>query len=245
MTGDRMRFNGFSEGKLRSVRIPEQFFRELLLEMDDAGELRLVLYVFWRLERMEGNFRYLQWSSLLVDRTLLQSYPSPAALEQALEQAIARGILLSASLPIQGAQETLVFLNNARGQAALQAIERGDWRLTGDERQPLAVYSERPNIFQLYESNIGTLTPMIAEALQDAEKTYPADWIEDAIRISVENNKRNWRYVEAILKRWQEGGRDGKTKRSEQRADRESDQDRRDTADARRRYGEWDQERRG
>ncbi len=33
------------------------------MEMDDPGELRLVLYVFWRLERMEGNFRYIQMSS--------------------------------------------------------------------------------------------------------------------------------------------------------------------------------------
>ncbi|OGO68047.1 MAG: hypothetical protein A2Z49_00365 [Chloroflexi bacterium RBG_19FT_COMBO_56_12] len=240
-----MKFDGFSEGKLRSVRIPEQFFRELLLEMDEAGELRLVLYVFWRLERMEGSFRYLRWSSLLADRVLLQSFAEREALEQALERAVGRGVLLSASLPLEEEQERLIFLNNARGQAALQAIEKGEWRLTGDERQPLAVYTERPNIFKLYESNIGTLTPMIAEALQDAEKTYPADWIEDAIRIAVKNNKRNWHYVEAILKRWQEGGRDGKTQKSERERSGEGDQDRRDPTEARRRYGEWDQERRG
>ena len=240
-----MKFDGFSEGKLRSVRIPEQFFRELLLEMDEAGELRLVLYVFWRLERMEGSFRYLRWSSLLADRVLLQSFAEREALEQALERAVGRGVLLSASLPLEEEQERLIFLNNARGQAALQAIEKGEWRLTGDERQPLAVYTERPNIFKLYESNIGTLTPMIAEALQDAEKTYPADWIEDAIRIAVKNNKRNWHYVEAILKRWQEGGRDGKTQKSERERSGEGDQDRRDPTEARRRYGEGDQERRG
>jgi DNA replication protein len=238
-----MKFYGFSEGQTRSVRIPEQFFRELLLEMDDPGELRLILYVFWRLERMEGTFRYLRWSSLLGDKNLLKSYASMAELEQSLERAVARGVLLTANLPVEDAQERMIFLNNPRGQAALQAIERGDWRLTGDDRQPLAVYTERPNIFQLYESNIGTLTPMIAEALQDAEKTYPAEWIEDAIRISVENNKRSWRYAEAILRRWQEGGRDGKKKDTERSNERESDADRRDSAEARRRYGEWDQER--
>jgi len=240
-----MKFSGFSEGRPRLVRIPEQFFRELLTEMDDPGELRLVLYGFWRLERMEGKFRYLRWSTVLADRALLGSFVSPVELESALEQAVERGVLLKASLPFESGQDTLVFLNNARGQAAIQAIERGDWRLTGDERQPLAVYTERPNIFQLYENNIGTLTPMIAEALQDAEKTYPAEWIQDAVRISVENNKRSWRYVEAILKRWQEGGRDGKKERTEREPGRESNQDRRDTQEARRRYGEWDQDRRG
>lgn len=62
------------------------------------------------------------------------------------------------------------------------------------------------NIFQLYESNFGALTPMIAEALKDAEKTYPAEWIESAMSEAVECNKRNWKYVEAILKRWQVDG---------------------------------------
>lgn len=239
-----MRFGGFSEGRLRAVRIPEQFFRDLLMDMDDAGEIRLVLYVFWRLERMEGSFRYLLWSSILEDRVLVKSFGTEASVGEALERAVERGVLLRANLDFEQGQETLIFLNNARGQAALQAIERGDWRLTGDERQPMAVYAERPNIFQLYESNIGTLTPMIAENLLDAEKTYPADWIQDAIRIAVENNKRNWRYVEAILKRWQEGGRDGKKERSERGSNRESDQDRRDPQDARRRYSEWEQKRR-
>jgi DnaD/phage-associated family protein len=85
----------------------------------------------------------------------------------------------------------------------------------------------RPNIFRLYENNIGPLTPMIAEILQDAENTYPPAWIEEAIRIAVENNKRNWRYVEAILRRWQEGGRDER-------------EDRRDTEKSLRRYKEWE-----
>lgn len=239
-----MSFHGFSEGELRSVRIPEQFFHQLLLEMDDAGELRLVLYVFWRLEHMEGNFRYLALGSLLADQKLLHSFASREALEAALGRAIARGVLLSASIPFEQAEETLVFLNNARGRAAVQAIRNGEWRLTGDERQPLVIYTERPNIFQLYESNIGTLTPMIAETLQDAERTYPAEWIEDAVRIAVERNKRSWHYVEAILKRWQEGGRDGKTQKTDRGTSRESHPDRRDTEEARRRYGEWDQERR-
>jgi DnaD/phage-associated family protein len=64
------------------------------------------------------------------------------------------------------------------------------------------------SIFQIYESNIGPLTPMIADALEDAEKTYPADWIRESIALAVKNNKRNWRYCEAILKRWQSDGKD-------------------------------------
>jgi len=79
-----------------------------------------------------------------------------------------------------------------------------------DEGRPLTA-----NIYSLYENNIGAITPMIADALKDAEDTYPADWIADAMRLAVENNKRNWKYCEAILKRWQvEGKDDGKKKQA-------------------------------
>jgi DNA replication protein len=71
-----------------------------------------------------------------------------------------------------------------------------------------------PNIFSLYEQNIGVLTPLIAEKLSDAEKSYPAEWISEAFSLAVSGNKRNWRYIEAILKRWVSEGRDnGEPKR--------------------------------
>jgi len=62
----------------------------------------------------------------------------------------------------------------------------------------------------LYEQNIGALTPLIADELRDAEQTYPAKWIEEAIKIAVENNTRRWRYVSAILERWRLEGKQAK-----------------------------------
>jgi len=64
------------------------------------------------------------------------------------------------------------------------------------------------NIFTAYQNNIAMLTPIMADTLQDAETLYPADWILDAITLAVTNNKRNWKYCEAILKRWQASGKD-------------------------------------
>ncbi len=63
------------------------------------------------------------------------------------------------------------------------------------------------NIYSLYQGEIGLLTPMIADALGDAEKHYPPDWIPDAIREAATHNARSWKYVEAILKRWKEEGK--------------------------------------
>jgi len=64
------------------------------------------------------------------------------------------------------------------------------------------------NIYAMYESNIGVLTPVIADTLDMAEKEYPADWLAEAIKLAVLNNKRNWRYCEAILRRWKTAGKD-------------------------------------
>jgi DnaD/phage-associated family protein len=74
--------------------------------------------------------------------------------------------------------------------------------------------SGRPGIYELYEQNIGALTPLIAERLTEAVDTYPDSWIREAISIAVESNARNWRYVTAILERWQtEGREDGEPRR--------------------------------
>jgi DnaD/phage-associated family protein len=78
--------------------------------------------------------------------------------------------------------------------------------------------AERPNIFILYEQNIGSLTPLIADQLRDAEQTYPPEWIKEAIELAVENNARKWRYVQSILERWrQEGKKDGISGRDTQK----------------------------
>ncbi len=75
------------------------------------------------------------------------------------------------------------------------------------EKARAQVQVERPNIFVLYEQNIGLLTPMIASQLEDAADHYPADWIEAAFSEAVQRNKRNWKYISAILRNWETEGR--------------------------------------
>ena len=62
-------------------------------------------------------------------------------------------------------------------------------------------------MFELYEQNIGMMSPMIADALLEAEEMYPEEWIEDAIEEAVVQNKRSWRYISRILERWELEGR--------------------------------------
>lgn len=74
-------------------------------------------------------------------------------------------------------------------------------------RTRVQVQIERPNIFVLYEQNIGLLTPMLANQLEDAADHYPAEWVEAAFSEAVQRNKRNWKYISAILRRWETEGR--------------------------------------
>jgi DnaD/phage-associated family protein len=224
-------FRGFSEGKVRLTPIPGPFFSELLPEIDHLGELKLTLYAFWRLDRMEGIFRYLRRNDFTEDTLFMQgmgenTQTAEAALDEALERAVGRGSLLKAVVTLEKGEEALYFLNSPKGRAAADAIHKGLWRPSGDTRMPVELSQEPPNIFKLFEENIGPLTPIIAETLREAENTYPTSWIEEAVRIAVENNKRSWSYVNAILRRWQEEGR--------------HEQDRGDTEKDRRRYAEWE-----
>ncbi len=92
-----------------------------------------------------------------------------------------------------------------------------------DDDEPVSLLVERPNIFVLYEQNIGALTPMIADELRDAEQTI-LDGSKMRSKIAVENNVRRWRYVVAILERWRQEGRqeqDGIGRRDTQKQLRE------------------------
>ena len=82
--------------------------------------------------------------------------------------------------------------------------------MTGVQTCALPIFDlDRPNIYMLYEENIGPLTPLIADRLRAAEEKYKPNWIADAIEKAVVSNVRSWRYVEAILMSWKENGRDG------------------------------------
>ena len=199
-------FKGFAAGKSASVQVPNAFFSELLAQIDDLAELKLTVYCFWALQQREGKYRYVRLRDLHDDAlfmTGLHFEPEQAAqlLIHALEAALARGTLLHVTLTGVRGDEDLYFMNTEKGRAAVEALSRGDWA-PGSQDRPIALIAERPNIFALYEQNIGPLTPMLGDILRDAENTYPAAWVEEAMKIAVEGNKRNWRYVEAILKRW-------------------------------------------
>ena len=65
---------------------------------------------------------------------------------------------------------------------------------------------KRPEIFSIYEHEMGAITPMIADKLEDMEKEYSLEWITAAFKECALNNKRNVKYACAILDRWKVDG---------------------------------------
>jgi DnaD/phage-associated family protein len=185
-----MKFKGFNDSET-FTNIPDSFFRQLLIEIADPDELKVTLYALWRFEHMEGHLRFLREKEF----TGVLPHPGPG-----LEKAVQRGSLLQ----VEKNAARIYFLNSPRGRAAAEAFARGqlDIGRAAISNPPV----ERPNIFKLYEENIGPLTPLLADTLKDAEETYPPEWVAEALEIAVKSNKRNWKYAEAILRRWKEEG---------------------------------------
>jgi len=82
-----------------------------------------------------------------------------------------------------------------------------------DTHYPITTAAEetaRPNIFTIYEQNIGPLTPLIGERLADLEAsvpaTWPAEWFTVAATKAVSAGVRRLDYIEAIVKSWQRSG---------------------------------------
>ena len=143
-----------------------------------------------------------------------------ATLEDALQRAVARNTLLRMEIDTdveQGskrvvATEDWYFINTVKGRQTLALVRQGklhELQAVIPEEARLRV--ERPNIFTLYEQNIGMMTPLIADQLRDMEKSYTPEWVDEAFGIAVSRNKRNLRYVQAILKRWEIEGKDNES----------------------------------
>jgi DnaD/phage-associated family protein len=192
------KFKGFGDSET-FTQLPGTFFHQLLRDIDDVAELKVTLYFLWRVEQMDGPFRALTKMEFGVKELGL----SAEAIQHGLEKALERGSLLR----VQKEAQVFFLLNSPGGRAGVKAIESGKWSPSSASALPL----ERPNVFRLYEENIGPLTPLIADALKDAEELYHPEWIAEAIEVAVKNNKRSWKYCEAILKRWKDEGRHGQT----------------------------------
>ena len=153
--------------------------------------------------------KFVTLRELVADKSLAKSIkdvPGVHGMEEAIALCVQRGIFLAVTT--NNKTETAYLLNTEQNRKSIKSMTDADvespLQLPPSSSSPRA---DSPNIFSIYEANIGMLTPMIADDLREAENLYPASWIEDAFREAVEQNKRSWRYIERILERWTQEGR--------------------------------------
>jgi DnaD/phage-associated family protein len=210
--------------------VPTTFFGTLLRDIDDLAELKVTLHCWRLIQQQKGSTRYLRRSALEHDRALLQALAgsgqwavgsgqikgpeglpsSREVLSEALERACARGTFLSVEVESEGGSERCYLLNTRANQQLVVKLQAGELQLGPfsaivSTAPPPAL--PRPGIYELYEQNVGLLTPLIAEELREAELEYPAEWIEEAFREAVVLNRRSWRYIHRILENWAQYGR--------------------------------------
>jgi DnaD/phage-associated family protein len=203
--------------KMEFTPIPNFFLSAILPQINDISELKTTLHVLAALYRKRGYPRFVTYGELLGNASLMTNLrggakPPDEVLRRALEMATQRGTVIHMVLDRDGVSEDVYFLNTESDRQIVAKIQSGELRLSGLKAvgQTYAEVEEQPDIFTIYEQNVGMLTPMIAEELQEAEKLYPEVWIRDAIKEAVSLNKRNMRYIVRILERWSaEGKSDG------------------------------------
>ncbi|NLV74259.1 MAG: DnaD domain protein [Chloroflexi bacterium] len=206
-------FTGYPEGASYTP-VPDLFFSDVLALVDDASELKLVLYLFWEFYHQRGSPRYITLGELADCGVLLSALPGEdiedkrAELQRAVELAVDHELLLRLELEDADGSEVYLFINSAPGRRWVREVRAGRLQLESQGRvvEPV-IRQKRPNIYTLYEHNIGLLTPLMADTLKEASETYPEEWITSAFRIAVERNARNWRYINAILQRWDVAGK--------------------------------------
>ena len=206
------RFTGVLVQTDPAVGIPRAFFSDVLPQISELSELQATLAVFRLAAEAGGIEAPVSETTLRADRALrsaLRIAGSPREPDERI--ATGRGTLLRFVAERGSDRDVWYYVNTPVNQALVAAMARGAvappralWR----EGQPPAVIPERPNIFRLYEQNVGPLTPLIADHLVQALETWPVDWIEDAIAEAVAYNKRSWRYIQRILEGWTSQGRE-------------------------------------
>jgi len=219
-------FSGFNTDRSELVPIPAEIFTEILPSISRPGELKLTLHIFWLLSRQQEAPKCVCFDELEHDEPLLRGLAAldtakepRQSLREALELAVRRGTVLRLKVEDGGNTREWFFVNTAPNKRLLTRWKRlkpaAILELLG--RRAVKDPEEMPaqSIFQLYEENIGMLTPLVAEQLSEAESAYPAEWIRDAFSEAASLNKRNWRYVSRILENWATQGRQsGKNRQS-------------------------------
>ena len=176
----------------------------------------VLLAVFQHLSRQESQTDIILAFDLRLD--LSEKFQDERVFEIALTE-LQESKLLFTVREAENPQNLFLIPGTTKGREIYQKLLENPEAISELRVASVLAEAEKPNIFKLYESNFGALNPMIAETIKADMEIYPIEWLEDAMKEAVDYNVRNWRYVQAILRNWQEKGR----KKTNEKADANPD----------------------
>lgn len=200
-------FEGFRTGA-RAATFPAQFFTEVLPTIDDPVELRVTVYALYAIPRPGRPLAAMRGNEIAAEEPMARWFAhrgGGAAVRAGLDAAVARGVLLS--LPLEDG-DALYLVHNDAGRRLRDRIASGAAAVPNGVRVRAVDMPAPSRPAQVYEQEIGLITPTISTALAEAVERTSAAWVVDAIRLAATRNARSWRYAEAILRRWETEGRD-------------------------------------
>ena len=200
-------FPALTEG----TTLPNLFFSAVLPEVTTVEELVVSLYFFFALGRKKAKPRAISFVELSEDRTLIRTLGNfgddpHCLLTAGLRLATERGTLLRYCDKTEAVRYLLNTPEHRRTMLSHDEMAMGS---SMESHGSSTVEVQRDDVLallsQLYESNIGTITPLIAEELKEAAERYQArpKWVEAAFREAAKANVRNWKYIQRILERWE------------------------------------------
>jgi DnaD/phage-associated family protein len=199
----------------RATAIPNAFFAHVLPRLEAPGDVLAFLFAARHIQEQRGDARWVRAADIWVSEGAQAAFAAfgggREGLEAGLRRCAAAGALIAVQTDGPAGAGPVYFLNDPGSRRAAARARAGALDLGEGLRALPDEPSARPGIFQLYEENIGTITPLLGERLIEAAETYPWEWIRDAFREAAELNRRNWRYIERILQTWWEEGRGDET----------------------------------
>lgn len=189
--------------KLTAINLPANFID--VIEPADGDEIVILITLFQLLGNQEKDCDFCE--TFLLREMLPKSFrEDEVRWEKGFLSLIQKGLLFVFPDP-ENPDKTYVIPGTTKGKQILETLKNQPDLFHQYGTADILPHSDKPNLFKLYEDNFGVLTPLTAEMLKADLEIYPADWIEEAMKEAVQYNARNWKYVQAILKNWQEKGR--------------------------------------
>lgn len=191
------------------TQVPNDFF--IMARDMDKAELKVVLYIIretfgYHRETCEVSIRELAIGAGLTARNAYNG----------AEKAIERGLIVkTVSSTHKTTWRAVVGEDTALYPLRQRTVSlRKSKPPVKEIKETKEKEEEQAQVFRAYSSEIGILTPMIADSINEWIKDgFPVKWMCDAIHEAALQNKRNWKYCEAIIKRWDaQGSQEAMTK---------------------------------